>query len=360
MEKILIVITTDFVPYGGLTTVMMNYYRSMDKSDLEIDFASTNDIDNKSLAELSKNGSKYYNLGERKKNPIGYLFNLYKLLHKGSYDVIHVNGNSSTMMLELLVACICKIPIRIAHGHTTQSNYPLLHKLLYPFFKKTYTHGVVTSDKAGKWLFKENYTVLNNAIDIEKYKYSVDIRERKRKELSIEDKLVIGNVGKLNLPKNHSFLIDVFEEIYSRRKDAVLVIAGGGELEESLKNKCKEKNIENQVVFLGMLDDTSEIYQAFDVFVFTSIFEGLGMVLIEAQAAGLRCISSDVVPNETKVTDNIFYLSLNSSKEVWADTILKNAEYDRELKAMVVEKSITESGYNIKNEAHKLKLLYKA
>ena len=358
MKKILIIITTGFASSGGLTTVMMNYYRNIDKSDLQIDFASTNEIDNSYLEELSANNSQYFNLGDRKKNPFKYLLNLYKLLSKEKYDVLHVNGNSATMGLELFIACLHKIPFRIAHGHTTQSNYPLLHNFLYLFFKRTYTHAIVTSDKAGKWLFKKNYYVLNNAIDFHKYAYSEQTRNELRANLGISDKFVVGNVGKLNIPKNHSFLIDIFEKIYKRNKDAVLIIAGGGSQDTILKTKCKEKGLEDAVIFLGMLNDTSKIYNAFDVFVFTSLFEGLGMVLIEAQVSGLKCFSSDVVPLETKVTDNIEYLSLNDTADLWAEKITEIEKYDREKMALSSQKSITENGYNIETEAVKLKKIY--
>ena len=360
MKRVLIVITTGFASWGGLTTVMMNYFRNMDRSDLQVDFASTNEVDEASLAELHTLGARYFNLGDRKKNLPGYMFNLYKLIRREKYDVLHVNGNSATMAFDLLPGCICGVPVRIAHGHTTRSGYPRAHKLLSPFFKKMYTHGVVTSKAAGEWLYGEAYTVLNNAIDVCRYAFSPETRDRVRKDLGLEGKYVVGNVGKLNPPKNHTFLLDIFKQIHSQRSDAALVIAGGGETEAELRRKCKDLGIEDSVIFLGMLDNTRDILQAFDVFVFTSKFEGLGMALIEAQAAGLECVCSDVVPIETKVSDYIRYLSLEESAEKWAEVTLTIGAYDREAHAAAAAQTIRRHGYDIRYEAEKLEEMYKS
>lgn len=360
MKKVLIVITTGFASYGGLTTVMMNYFCNMDRSDLQVDFASTNEVDEDSLTELHALGARYFNLGDRKKNLPGYMINLYKLIRREKYDVLHVNGNSATMAFDLLPGRVCGVPVRIAHGHTTRSSYPRAHKLLSPLFKKMYTHGVVTSKAAGEWLYGQRYTVLNNAIDVSHYTFSQEIRNRVRKELGLEGKYVIGNVGKLNPPKNHTFLLDIFSQIRSQRSDAALVIAGGGETEEELRRKCRDLGVEDSVIFLGMLDDTRDVLQAFDVFVFTSKFEGLGMALIEAQAAGLECICSDVVPIETKVSDHIRYISLEESAEKWAEATLAIARYDRTSHAAAAAQSIRKYGYDIHYEAEKLEEIYKS
>lgn len=358
MKKVLIVITTDFASNGGLASVMMNYYRNMDRTNYQIDFASTNIPDERLSVEVKETGARYFNLGERKTNTITYIRNLFRLLIKEKYDIIHVNGNSATMLFELLPAFLCGVKVRIAHGHTTKSNYPKMHTILSPFFRKLYTKAIAVSKDTGEWLYKKDYIILNNAIDVGHYQYNADARKKVREQLGIADKLVLGNVGKLNAPKNHTFLIDIFIEINKRRDDAVLVIAGGGECEAELKQKCKENNITEKVYFLGMLDDVSEIIQAYDVFVFTSKFEGLGMALIEAQASGLECISSDVVPEETKVTTNIHYMSLNKSAKEWADKVLEVSDYDRLEHSKNAILSVKKHGYDIRYEASRLVEIY--
>lgn len=359
MKKILIVITTGFEGTGGLTTVMLNYYRNIDCKELSIDFASTNHLDDQNLIKLlSKNNSNYYNLGNRKKGLVKYILNLMNLIRKNRYDVIHVNGNSATMAFELFVAKMLKIPTRIAHGHTTQSGYPFLHNILNPIFKSSYNVAIATSKKAGDWLYKDNYIVLNNAIDLEHYCYSEIDRDAIRKKMCLENAFVVGNVGKLNKGKNHSYLIDVFIEIKKVKSNAVLVIAGGGALYQELQQLCAENNISDSVIFLGMVNDTKEILQAYDVFVFPSIFEGLGMALIEAQATGLKCFASDTVPYESNVTGSVDYLSLTEDPKQWADFILKKHNYDRDEMAKKAYIKISENGYNIKIEVDKLVDIY--
>ena len=358
MKKVLIIITTGFESNGGLASVMMNYYRHMDRTNYQIDFASTNIPDERLAVEVEESGARYFNLGERKSNTLKYICNLIRLLRKERYDIIHVNGNSATMIFELLPALLCGVKLRIAHGHTTKSNYPKMHNILAPFFRKTYNKAIAVSKDTGEWLYHKNYIILNNAIDVGHYQYNVSARKKIRKELGLSDQLVIGNVGKLNGPKNHTFLIDIFMEINKKREDAVLIIAGGGELEAELKQKCKDLQITDKVYFLGMLDDVSEVIQAYDVFVFTSIFEGLGMALIEAQACGLECISSDVVPEETAVTENIQYMSLNQSAKEWADKVLEVSNYDRMEHSKKAVESVKKHGYDIRYEASKLVDLY--
>ena len=355
--RVLIVITTEFVPYGGLTTVVMNYYRTIEKKDIEIDIASTNAAPTELCLELSKHGSHYYNLGNRK-SPIRYIKNLFHLLKKG-YDIIHVNGNSATMLLELLPAKCMEVPLRIAHVHTTKTEHPIMHRLIYPWFKLSYNRAISVSDKAGQWLFGRDYLVLNNAIDVNKYSYSQGTRQTIRKSIGLsESTFVLGNVGKLNASKNHAFLLDVFSELKKKTADAKLIIVGGGPLEYELKQRVEQLKIQRDVVFTGMLDDTSDYLQAFDFFVFPSVYEGLGLALIEAQASGLKCVISDCVPKEAIVSNQVKQLSLKDTTEEWADYIYMNRQYDRVKNSKDAARSIKQHGFDISTEARKLRSIY--
>ncbi len=355
--KVLCVITTALVPYGGLATVVMNYYRAMDRTGLQIDIASTNETPECLVEELCRNGSNYYRLGNRKKI-FSYLGNLWKVL-KNNYDVVHVNGNSATMLLELLPARIKNVPVRIAHVHTTRTEHPMIHKLIYPLFRKAYNKAFAVSDEAGKWLFGENYSVLNNAIDVKKYVFSQSQRDNVRKKLNIAvDTLVIGNVGKLNDGKNHQYLLHVFCEIKKTIHDSVLVIVGGGELEKELKEKANELGISDSVILTGMVDDASGYIQAFDFFAFPSKYEGLGLALVEAQASGLRCIMSDRVPKEAIVTDQVKVMSLDGGYDGWASYIVENFNYHRSENSELAVESIKAHCYDITTEAEKLRKIY--
>ncbi len=362
MKKVLIVITTDFVSYGGLTTVMMNYYRAMDKNELRIDFASTNSPSPELLGELAENGSRYFDLGSRKKRPLSYRKALKDLLRREGYDVIHVNGNSATMALELDLARRLGVPRRIAHTHTTRSSYPLVNRLLQPRLKRACTTAIAVSHKAGDWLFGGNYLVLNNAIDPDRYGYDPDLRDRFREDHGLTGRFVLGNVGKLNPAKNHAFLLEVFAAYRAMDPTAALVIAGGGQQESALRSRAQELGLGSDVTFLGMSRDVRTVLQGFDLFVFPSIFEGLGLALIEAQASGLPCLASDPVPRETAVTDQVSYLSLAESPEVWARKILELKEKmpmdARAARCRQAAVSIRDRGYDISVEAEKLQEIY--
>ncbi len=360
MKKILIVICTDFVSCGGLATVMMNYYRFIDKEYFQIDFASTNVPDKRLLEELEENGSVYYCLGKRKKNPYSYAYNLEQLLKAKRYDVIHVNGNSATMAIELLAARKVGIPVRIAHVHTTQSGYELLHKVLWGMFRKSYTKALACSKQAGEWLFQgSEYQVLNNAIDTERFSFYPDIRNNYREALNLKNKFVVGTIGKMYAPKNHSFLVKVFFEIWKMRKDAVLLLVGDGELRGEIEGEVSFLGIENNVCMLGMRTDNAELLQCMDIFLFPSIWEGLGLALIEAQATGLLCYASANVPKEAGVTELVNFLELDKGEKYWADIIMKDyCPCDRTEACEKAKKQIQAHGYDIAAEVKKLMDIY--
>lgn len=355
--KILIIITTEFVPYGGLTTVVMNYYRALDKTGITIDIASTNEAPKDLSRELQDNGSKYYNLGRRSK-VLSYLRNLDKVL-KNHYDIVHVNGNSATMLLELFPAWVDHVHMRIAHGHNTNTQHPILQKIISPFFRRSYNKAVAVSEDAGQWLYRNDYIVLNNAINVMKYAFSLQKREKIRSSLGISPQtFVIGNIGKLNFQKNHQYLLEVFSRSKKSIDDCKLIIVGGGELEDELKRKAVELGIGKDVIFTGMIDDASEYVQAFDFFAFPSRFEGLGLALIEAQASGLKCIISDRVPKEAIVTDQVKVMSIDGKADEWADHIVQNMDYDRIKNSEKAAGSIRSHGFDISIEAEKLRNLY--
>ena len=358
--KILILITTAYVPYGGLATVVMNYYRALDKSGLSVDIASTNAAPEALTEELGANGSNYYCLGKRA-NVISYVRNLWKVL-RNNYDIVHTHGNSATMALELFPAKLRGVPVRIAHVHTTRTNHPVLNRLVYPAFQSAYNKAVAVSKDAGDWLFGSDYLVLNNAISVSRYSYREEVRNRIRAQLNISgETFVVGNIGKLNFPKNHAYLFRVFAHVKAKIADSKLIIVGGGELEGDLLKLRADLKLENDIILTGMLDDASEYLQAFDFFAFPSRFEGLGLSLIEAQASGLRCAISDEVPEEAIVTNQVRIMGIDERDEQyrqWADYIVANRNYDRQANADAAAQSIRQHGYDIAFEAPKLRELY--
>lgn len=199
--------------------------------------------------------------------------------------------------------------------------------------------------------------IINNAIDLDKFKYDENIRKQKREEFGIgEDTKVIGHIGRLVTVKNHLFLIDVFNEVYKKNKNTILILAGEGPLRDTIKDKIKSLNLENNVKLLGIRKDVNELYQAFDVLVLPSLYEGLPVVGIEAQASGLSCILSDAMTRETKILDTSKFISLNETKENWADCIIKLLENSKREDA---RKQLRNKKFDIKVEAEKLEEKYK-
>ena len=197
---------------------------------------------------------------------------------------------------------------------------------------------------------------MNNAIDLNKFKYDSKLGMKKRKELKInKDTLVIGHIGRFVEQKNHRFLIDIFNEIHKKEKDSILLLAGQGPLIDEIKKKVEDLNLNNSVRFLGQRNDANELYQAFDVFLLPSLYEGLPVVGIEAQATGNLCYFSDDMTKETKILDSTVFMSLTNTAEEWADRLLENV---KSFKKHDTTDEVSKYGFNIEEEASKLELYY--
>lgn len=360
IKKVLIVISTGFVPYGGLTTVMMNYFRNMEKDDLQIDFASTNDAPDELISELKRNGSEYYNLGERK-NVSSYMKRLAQILKDNKYDVIHVNCNSSTGVVELIPAVIEGVPKRITHIHNTTGNHKVINKILHPLFDRMYTIPIACSSKAGQWGYKQkSFTVLSNAVDLKKYSFDSTARDRVRGELAISDRtLVIGNVGKMgSAQKNHPFMIDILKKLVDDGVDCKMLFVGDGEKREEYEEIARKAGVFENTIFAGMRIDVPDFLSAMDVFLFPSLWEGLPLSVIEAAATGLPCIISENVTSEVVATEYMKRLSLNLDITKWCKEILDVNVSTRKNRAIVSQNEISKSGFNINRESEKLRRIY--
>ena len=358
MKRVLVIITTAFVRTGGLASVMMNYWRAMDKTGLSFDFASTNAIDDLLNAEISKEGCNYYQLPPRKQ-VLNY-FNTLRKICKG-YDVVHVHANSATSVLELLAAKKAGVPQRIHHNHNSNTKYPFLNKVLRPLFVYSYTDAIACSEAAGEWLFdKGKYIVLPNAIDIEKFKFNLHVRKRIRDEFKIkEDEFVIGHVGKFVEAKNHGFLIEIFSKYHSKHPNSKLLLVGDGILRTQIESCIKNSGCADAIILAGLRSDISDLVQAFDVFVFPSIHEGLPLSVLEAQSSGLPCIISSNIDKKVAVGCDVVIKDLSDGDESWAKAIsLFDFAKSREERCLKNYKLITDAHYNIMNEANQLKEFY--
>ncbi len=322
---------------GGTENFLMNVYRNIDKEKMQFDFL----VNRKGFFddEIKQLGGNIYQIPALQEiGQIKYVKNLDNFFkqHK-DYKIIHSHINQVTGLI-LERANKSEIPVRIAHSHGSQSSKNLIVKLYKNYLgekiQKNANQYFACSELAAKWLFKEkskDAVIIKNGIEIEKFIYSIEKRKKIRNELKISDSsIVIGNVARFSKVKNHDFLIDIFYEYQKNNSNSYLVLVGDGALKVDIQNKVKKLGIEDKVKFLGIRTDTDYIYSAFDYFVFPSLHEGLGIVLIEAQAAGLKCIASkDVIPEETKVTDLLEFCSLNNKPEEWAKIIYDNEKYER-------------------------------
>lgn len=354
--KVLIISTVRF-RLNGITSVIMNYYRKMDKKDMEIDFVVINDVSKEYKEELKINGSKIFHLS-RKTNPIKYMYDLKKILKRNKYDAIHVHGNSSLMAIETSIAKYSKVPVRIAHSHNTTCSYKTLHKLLQPVLKSTANYKFACGEEAGKWLFQDNsYELIKNGIDLTIFNYDEKKRNEFREKINAGNRKVIGHVGNFIYQKNHEFLIETFNQLLKKDKNYLLLLISDGALLEQMKEKVNNLGISENVLFLGKTTEVSSYLQAMDIFLLPSHFEGLPVVLIESQALGLPCIVSEKVSTEAKLTDLIDFLPINDTT-IWVNSIINTNINNRKEKCEKAHILIDKNGYNVTNNAYKMKKLY--
>lgn len=349
---------------GGVESVVMSYYRHIDRTKIQFDFICDEDSTNIPYEEIEKLGGRVILIPPYQKL-FKYHNKLKKILKDGNYKIVHSHINTLSIF-SLFAAKCAGVPVRIAHSHSTtnkkEKKKNLLKQALRPFSKEFATDYMCCSELAGRWLFgnkeydKGNVYLLNNAIDLDKFKYDEKIRSEKRKKLNIsDDTLVIGHVGRFIEQKNHRFLIDIFNKIHKQNSNSILLLAGQGPLMEEIKSKVESLGLEKFVIFLGQIDDADKLYQAIDIFVLPSLYEGLPVVGVEAQATGLLCELSSNMTKETKILDTTRFISLDKSAKEWASIILD--DYSK-FKRYDTTADITKSNFNIKKETIKLENKY--
>jgi len=356
--------------FGGAESVVLNYFRNIDREKTQFDFIVLEESDLPCKSEIESLGGKIIIIPSYNKI-LSHLKELKRVFKENNYKVVHSHINTLSV-LPLCIAKMCGIKIRIAHVHSTagkaQPVRNIIKYILRPFSKIFPTNYFACTKYAGNWLFGERAftekgVVINNAVDVEKFKYDENIRTELRQKLKIENKFVIGHVGRFVKVKNQGFIVDIFNEIQKENNNSVLLFIGDkygstgdkyASTFEELKCKVKNLNLEDKVIFLPPRTDIYKIYQAFDLFLFPSLYEGLGMVLIEAQIAGLPCIASDVIPVDAKISDLVTFLSLNETAGYWAKKCLEFSNIKRKNYIDEAKKS----GFDIVEEAKKLEKIY--
>ena len=356
MIRVLQVVT--YMGRGGLETMLMNYYRNIDRDKVQFDFLTHRDERWDYDDEIESLGGKIYHLPKLNPFSKNYLNALDKFFNEHKeYQIVHCHQDCLSGVV-LKVAKKNGVKFTIAHSHNANQDKNL--KYLIKLFEKRkipkYADKLFAcGNEAGRWMFNtDNFEVLNNAIDTDLYTYNAEKASKVKKEFGIENKFVVGHVGRFNPQKNHEFLIDVFNEIQKIKEDSVLMLVGDGDLRQEIEKKVQDLGLSEKVIFTGIRSDVNDLMQGMDVFLFPSLYEGLGIVLIEAQAAGLKCIISDTIPKDGIITDDVLSLSLNQSPVIWANEVLKYKGYKRSNNKELIEKAY----YDIKNNAKKLEQFY--
>lgn len=357
--KVLIVNTVTF-RLNGITSVIMNYYRNMDRTGMQIDFVVKNELSEAFRAELEGSGAAVHYI-PRNSNLPGYIRQLYRVCKDGKYDVVHIHGNSAMMLLDVLPTLLARVPVRIVHSHSTNCSHVTLHKLLKPLFRRCYTHGFACGEDAGRWLYdKHPFTILKNGVDLKKYRFDSAVRKEYRRKLGVDEQIVIGHIGYFSALKNHTFLLDAFAAAAARDERYRLLLIGNGDLFQDMKDKAAALGVENKVWFLGNTTEVAQYIQAMDMLTLPSLHEGLPVVLVEAQSAGLPCLVSDRVAKEADLTNSLRYLSIDDAS-AWAEafTQIDVDEGQRAIRCNEWQRCIAEAGYDVAANADQMQEFYK-
>lgn len=328
---------------GGIESVIMNYYRHIDRTRVQFDFIVDNDFEPGAQFKVippeeieAMGGRVYFCPPYQCINR--YIYELTRLFQEKHYQIVHSHINTLSVF-PLYAAKRAAVPIRIAHSHSMAGKGEILRNILKyslrPFSKVFATHYAACSRYAGEWLFGKRtmecgeVTIFNNAIDPEKFRFNPEVRGEVRKELRIEDKFVSGHVGRFCYQKNQEFLIDVFEEVYRKNPNAVLLLIGDGKDRTKIEEKIRNLGAGRGVILLGNQNNMERLYQAMDVFMFPSRYEGFGIAAVEAQMCGVRTIVSTAVPAEVKVAPETAFLDLKDGPKRWANEIMQSTRQSK-------------------------------
>ncbi len=367
-KKILIVTACD-ISNGGVSVFLYNILSHIKCDELCIHIYFPGEIISQAMADkFSELGIVLYIGGCSSGDSVREIAykDLECLASSNNYDVIHSNsGKVWINYYSCYFGVKNNIPVRIVHSHSAmlprkKAEVQKQDDSYRQFILENATDFLACSVKAARWLFGEkfqNYTIFKNGIDLEKYEFNINTRKKYREELNLNNKFVVGHVGRFVKAKNHEFILKIFKEIIKRSSDCVLLMAGNGELLEDIKEKSISMGINSNCIFLGGRMDIPELLNAMDIFIFPSIFEGFGISLLEAQANGLPCLMSNKITEEVCLLKDTIMMPLENSEEFWAEQVLKYKMLHKERK--IYSQELREAGYSIEDSAGYLWKLYK-
>lgn len=343
---------------SGIPNVAFNLMNAIKDSNVQLGYVSINNPDSYYKNQLEKLGASLYVIYRNIFNPFKYIYQLAAVAK--DYDIIHVHGNSATMVLEMIAAKIAGVSLRVAHSHSTSCNMKCVDKLMRPLFYRLCNARLACGQEAGKWLYeKKGFFVLNNGIESERFRFNPDARTILREKLNIKNKTVIGHIGNFLEVKNHHQLLKIFKEFLCITPDSILILVGSGHLLNEIKDVVKNENLVDKVIFVGSVENPQDFMSVMDVIIMPSLYEGLPLSLVEEQANGLKCLVSDTITKDVNITGNVSYASLSDSPQLWATRIkdiLK--ENERTLQSQIAIEKIKQSSFDISSSASKLCSFY--
>lgn len=341
---------------GGVESYIMNFLRHFDREQIQFDFVISDEV-MACADEAQELGCQIYHVPRITASPLGHIRAFQKILtDHPEYQTVYYNINSAFSCVAMIAAWLTHRR-RVAHSHNAYvESRKLLHVLFRPLLNYLSDVRLACSDKAAEFMFGESayrsgkVTVIKNAIELEDFQFDAQVREQVRAEMNLSDKLVIGHVGRFTPQKNHRRLIEIFKAVHDQDTRAVLLLAGEGDGEAEIRDYVSLLGLSDAVQFLGVRGDINRLMQAMDVFLLPSLFEGLPIVGVEAQAAGLRCVFADTITRQADISGNVAFLPLEQDDAAWAREILRRTDTDRSTGA---EKARA-AGYDINASARRL------
>lgn len=359
---------------GGVENYVRQNYRFIDKNSFQFDFLTYDDKKLDFEDEFKNLGARFYRI-PNKLNYIGYILFFRKIRKESGAEILHLNLSWCSFYI-LLAAKFSGFKRIVLHSHSSsierdnkklRKRKTITHNIFKQFLPYIATDFLACSELAAKWMFPKSilknkrYKIAKNAIDLDKFVYNQTVRNQKRYELKIDDEcFMVGHIGRFCYPKNHEFLIKIFNEIVKENPNSKLLLIGGYTekdryIFEKMQNLVKNLNLENKVIFLGTRDDISELLQIMDCFVLPSLFEGLPITAIEAQTSGLPSFFADTITTEIGISNLANFISSNETPKFWAEEILKCINQKR----FSPVEEIRNAGYDIKEEVKNMEKFYK-
>lgn len=350
---------------GGAETMVMNYYRNIDRSKVQFDFMVHRETPGAYDAEIKALGGRIYHMPPIRPWTAAHYRTMVRHFYAThpEYRLIH-SHMSELGYYDFIEARAAGVPVRICHAHSRPYGFNLKSPVRWYYKKRMLrfiTHMFMCGEASGKWLFgkknRNRFIQMNNAIDAKQYRFDFEKRKAVRSSLGIpDDCMVVGHVGRFDPPKNHKFLLEIFHALHQAHPKTCLLLVGNdtGDLGNEIHEKVAALELQDAVQFLGVRSDVSDLLQGMDVFLFPSLYEGFGIVALEAQASGLKTLVSDRIPEECRITNLVETISLNSSCHVWAEKVWEAAHTERSDRY----EEIRSAGFDIEENAKRLEQFY--